>query len=55
MEDYVRSYNGYRLGHIAGRGWSITKTVPGKFFEKVVYLAFCETEQGCIDFIDNMQ
>lgn len=54
MPDYERTYKGYLISHYAGRCWSVTKSVPGKFFEKVEYLATCGTERDCIDYINSI-
>ena len=55
IADRARTYKGYLISYYSGRGCAITKSVPGRFFEKVVYIAFLDTERDCIDYIDNMQ
>lgn len=52
---YVRTYKGYKITYWAGSHWSISKIVPGKYFEKVKYIAYLGSERDCVDFIDNMQ
>lgn len=52
---YVRTYKGCRIEYWDGSHWSISKTVPGKFFDKIEYIAYLGSERDCVDFIDNMK
>lgn len=52
---YARSYKGYRISYWEGSHWSISRSVPGKFFDKVEYIAYLGSERACVDFINNMK
>ena len=55
MPDYVRTYKDYQISYYSSTGiWAITKTVPGKLFEKVVTVAYRSSENSCIEYIDSL-
>lgn len=55
LADFEMSYKGYKINHYAHTGcWSITKSIPGRFFEKVEYIATLYSQKSCIDFIDSL-
>lgn len=55
IADFGMTYKGYHIDYYANTGcWWITKTAPGKFFEKVVHIKTLYGRQSCIDFIDSL-
>jgi hypothetical protein len=55
IPDYTRSYKGYLISKYTNTGcWAITKTIPGRFFEKTEHIATLYSERSCVEFIDTM-
>lgn len=55
MPDFAMTYKGHKISYYANTGvWSITKTVPGKHFDKIEYVARKYSRQSCIEFIDSL-
>lgn len=49
------SVKNLRINEVSSTGiWAITKNVPGKFFEKVVTVAYRSSEKSCIEYIDSL-